>query len=284
MSHTVEQVLIEHNIPYRHSGRDLVTKCFNPDHDDANPSFRIDRFSGISHCFACGYKMNLFKFFGLASDNVSVRIAGLKDKLQALAKDTNGLDPLEGTIPFNKVYRDISSQTLKEFGAFKTNAIKELEDRIIFPIKDVRGKVMAYVGRSLIINSGKDRYKIYPPNCSLTIYPTKLPNKPYSIILVEGIFDLLNVWDKGLTNTVCTFGTDGLMNNTAEKLVPFKAAGVGKIYIMYDADDAGRTAAAKLLPLLEEAGFLAEVIDLPDDSDPGVLDQETVNQIREATK
>lgn len=280
---TVEQLLVDHSIAYRISGKDFVTTCFNPDHNDNNPSFRIDRFTGIAHCFSCGYKTNIFKFYNVGSNNHSVRVAKLKEKLRVLNENTNGLPVLEGTIPFNGVHRGISSQTLKEFGAFKTTKVAGLEDRIIFPITDVRDKVTAYVGRHLLPN-GEPRYKTHPSGCILQPYPSKFTDKPYSIVLVEGIFDLLNVWDKGLKNVVCTFGTDGLQNNTAEKLLPYKIAGVYKVFIMYDGDEPGQKAAEKLKPLIEEAGFQVEIINLPEDTDPGNLCQDDVNGIIEYTK
>lgn len=280
---TVETLLIEHNIAYRNSGKDFVTTCFNLEHNDSNPSFRIDRFTGVAHCFSCGFKTNIFKFYGVSSNNASVRVAKLKEKLRVLNENTKGLEPLEGTIPFNGVHRNISSQTLRHFGAFKTDKVTGMEDRIIFPIKDVRDKVTAYVGRHLI-HSNKVRYMTYPPNCILSLYPTRLAEKFHSIILVEGLFDMLNLWDKGIHNVVCTFGTDGLLNNTAEKLLPYKAAGVSKIFIMYDGDEPGQKAATKLLPLIEGCGFMVENIGLPEDTDPGDMDQELVNQMKEYTK
>ncbi len=280
---TVEQLLLDHGIAYKISGKDFVTTCFNPEHNDSNPSFRIDRFTGVSHCFSCGYKTNIFKFYNVGSNNHSVRVAKLKEKLRVLNENTNGLNTLEGTIPFNGVHRGISSQTLKEFGAFKTSKVSGMEDRIIFPILDIRDKVTAYVGRHVLPN-GEPRYKTYPSGCVLQPYPSKFVERHYSIVLVEGIFDLLNVWDKGLKNVVCTFGTDGLQNNTAEKLLPYKIVGITKVFIMYDGDEPGQKAAEKLKPLIEEAGFIVEIINLPDDSDPGNLCQDDVNGIIEYTK
>lgn len=280
---TVEGLLIQNKIAYRNSGKDFVTSCFNPEHNDSNPSFRIDRFTGVAHCFSCGFRTNLFKFYGVSSNNSSVRVAKLKEKLRVLSENTNGLEPLEGTIPFNGVHRNISSQTLKHFNAFKTDKVTGMEDRIIFPIRDVRDKVTAYVGRHLMQNN-KIRYMTYPPNCILSLYPTKLPEKYYSIVLVEGLFDMLNLWDKGVNNVVCTFGTDGLSSHTAEKLLPYKAAGVSKVFILYDGDEPGINAAKKIKPLIEEAGFEVEIINLPEDTDPGDLDQENVESIKAYTQ
>jgi DNA primase len=50
---------------------------------------------------------------------------------------------------------------------------------------------------------------------------------------------------------------------------------------MFDGDEAGRKAAQTLKPLIEEDGFVVEIVNLNDDTDPGELDQDDVNSIRE---
>ena len=92
---------------------------------------------------------------------------------------------------------------------------------------------------------------------------------------------MLNLYDKGLENVICCFGTNTLQNNTKSKLLPFKAQGVTHVYIMFDGDEAGQKAAKLLKPLIEECGFIVEIIDLPDGVDPGELDQFNVQSIAE---
>jgi DNA primase len=265
------------------SGRDYVTQCFNPDHNDSNPSFRIDRATGIAHCFSCGFKTNIFKYYGLLTNNVSVRVAKLKEKLNALKESTNGLDPLEGAKPINRSFRNVSAQTLRFFKAFETDQVEKMMDRIVFPITDVRGKTMCYVGRHTMSN-GNPRYVNYPSGVSIPLFPARFQDKYRTIVLVEGIFDMLNCYDKGLRNTVCTFGTSKLLNETKEKMLSYKVMGIEKVFILYDGDEAGREAAKKIKPLIEEAGFLTEIIDLPEGQDPGVITQEDVNSLIEYTK
>ena len=53
---------------------------------------------------------------------------------------------------------------------------------------------------------------------------------------------MLNLFDKGMENAVCCFGTNTLQNNTKQKLLPFRAQGVTHIYILFDGDDAGTKA------------------------------------------
>jgi DNA primase len=77
------------------------------------------------------------------------------------------------------------------------------------------------------------------------------------------------------------FGTNTLQNNTAQKLLAFKAQGVTHVYLMFDGDEAGEKAMFNLKPLIEECGFIVENINLPDGTDPGELSQEDVDSTRE---
>lgn len=279
MSDPVLELLKDKGISFTISGKDYVTKCLNPEHTDTNPSFRIDRVTGICHCFSCGFKANIFKHFGILTNNVSIRVAKIKEKLKALQISTNGLDDLEGTVPFTRVFRGISAATLKHFGAFSTDKVSVMEDRIVFPIKDVRDKTVCFVGRHTMSN-GNPRYQNFPTGSTIPMFPAKFDARYSSMVIVEGIFDMLNVYDKGVHNVVCTFGTSGLNNNVSEKLLSYKVLGIEKIFILYDGDNPGREAAIKIKPLIEEAGFNCEIINLPADMDPGIIDQSFVDSIK----
>jgi DNA primase len=51
--------------------------------------------------------------------------------------------------------------------------------------------------------------------------------------------------------------------------------------LLFDGDEAGSSAAKALKPLLEAEGFVVEIIELPDGTDPGDLDAENVRSIAE---
>ena len=187
-----------------------------------------------------------------------------------------GLDLPEGYTPFREDYRDISSDTYKHFGAFTTYLDPKLQERIVFPIKDTKDKILVYIGRSTSQDSEKARYLVHPQNSEVPVFPMKF-DKPYkSVVLVEGIFDLLNLYDKNIKNVACCFGTNTLHKNTALKLLPFKVQGIRKVYILFDGDAAGRKAAETLKPLIELEDFEVEILDLPDGEDPGSLDRENI--------
>ena len=278
MSDPVLELIQKHNLGYQVSGRDYLTHCLNPDHQDTNPSFRIDRVTGVAHCFSCGFKTNLFKYYGVFTNPVPLKIAQLKEKLLELKTNSLGLELPEGYTPWTKSFRGVSAQTLKHFGAFYTTQVEKLADRIIFPVTDITGKTVAFVGRHTM-SQGNPRYINYPSKVTLPVFPSHLPPGYTSVVLVEGIFDMLNLYDHGLHNSVCVFGTNTLQNNIKTKLMPFKAQGVTHIYILFDGDDAGRKAAIALKPLIEAENFVAETLDLPDGTDPGEIDHDYVSQI-----
>jgi DNA primase len=281
MSDPVQDLLQKQQIQYQISGRDFLVRCLNPDHDDGNPSCRIDRLTGVTHCFSCGFKTNIFKHFGITSAIVGVKIAKLKQKLRDLNINFNGVEFPEEQVPFSKPFRGISTQTLKEFGAFYTTSQDEkLCDRIWFPIRDIRGKTSVYVGRHTM-SLGNPRYLNYPTGVTMPIYPEFFKESHSSAVLVEGIFDMLNLYDKGLRNVCCTFGTSTLFKELELKLLTLKTQGIVKIYLMYDGDVAGQEAMDKLQPIIEEAGYIVEKIVLEDDVDPGELSQEYVDSIKE---
>lgn len=279
MSDPVLEILNKNGLSFSVSGRDYLIKCLNPDHEDTNPSFRVDRFSGIAHCFSCGFKTNIFKYFGVFTNPVPLRIMNLKKKLQQLSTSREQELP-QGYTPWTKPFRGISAQTLKYFEAFYTNQVEKLQDRIVFPIKDITNKIQVFVGRHTLSN-GNPRYLNYPSGVEMPLYPSYLQQPQKSILLVEGIFDMLNLYDKGLKNSVCCFGTNTLQNSTKEKLLPFKAQGVTHVYILFDGDEAGEKAAKQLKPVLEQDEFIVEIIKLPDNVDPGELDQIEVSSIKE---
>lgn len=283
MADPVVDLLAKQGIPYNISGKDYLIRCLNTEHNDSNPSCRVDKVSGIAHCFSCGWKGNLFKFFGIFTNNTPIKVAKLKEKIAALKASTDGLDVLEGSAPWLTTYRNISVATLKTFGAFQTSKIEKLLDRIVFPIKDITGKTVVYVGRHTLSNAGV-RYLNYPSGVEMPIFPASVQKGSKTLVLVEGLFDMLKCYDYGMRNVVSTFGTNTLQKDLKIKMLPYKAQGVEKIFILFDGDEAGAKAAKFLQPLLEEESFLVEIITLPDGVDPGDMSREDALSILEYTK
>lgn len=280
MSNHIYELLISKGHKVRASGQDYLIHCLNPEHEDRNPSLRIDVNTGKFRCPVCGFSGNILKYYNILTTTASVRVSMLMSKISALKDTLTGLQFPAGTVMYKNSFRGISTKTLQKFEAFYTTSVQDMDDRIIFPIRNVLGKIQCFIGRHTMSDSGA-KYKVFPSNASLNCYPITIDSsKPY-IILVEGLFDLLNLYDKGMSNVVCTFGVDFLFKNTDNKLLPYRVQGISTIFIMYDADNAGNVAAKKLEPILLENLYNVEIINLPNGSDPGILTDDEVKYYME---
>lgn len=270
----VIDLLNDRQIRYKEAGKDYQIVCINPEHDDSNPSMRVDKVTGVFHCFSCGHKGNLFREFGAEPDWADIRIAKLQDKIREMLSDKNLTMPLDA-VPFCRDYRGISANTYMQVNAFTSNAEEEFKDRIIFPIYDIRGNIKVFMGRALHSDVAS-KYLFYPQHVTPPLFPAHPEIWKNSVILVEGIFDALNMMDKGCYNVLSAFGTHSLLKTYKQKLSHFKIMGVNKFYIMFDGDKAGQAAGKQLEDVLNSNGFNAETIELPSDMDPGDLSQEDI--------
>ena len=268
-------LLSERNIDFSVKGQDAIISCLNPEHDDSNPSLRVDKVTGIMHCFSCGFSGNLFTHFGAPESPLEVRIHRLKDKIAKSKAQTVGIQLPEDRIEWKGgSFRNISEETLKIWQAFTWN-VPKFEGRIIFPIRDITGKTVALLGRK--ISGMTDKYYIYPQGVEMPFCPAKVKPINNRVILVEGIFDALNLWDHGLRNTVCCFGTQQM---NWVKLSLLKLQGVQGIDIMYDGDEAGQTAAETLKGVAEKMEMGVQIINLPPGQDPGDFNVDMVKRLK----
>tara|TARA_R100001460_G_scaffold41467_1_gene77136 strand:- start:2749 stop:3588 length:840 start_codon:yes stop_codon:yes gene_type:complete len=272
-----EELLREKGIQYRLSGKDAIISCLNPEHDDTNPSMRVDKITGIFHCFSCGYKGNLFSYFGAPASPLEVKMHRIKEKVNKVKSETVGIQlPKDRVMWKGGGLRNISEETLAIWDAFTWN-VPQFENRIIFPIRDIRGKTVALIGRSLD-DFSQMKYYIYPNGAEMPFCPAKVKPIQNRVILVEGIFDALNLWDKGLKNTVCTFGTQQV---NWVKLSLLKLQGVQGLDIMFDGDEAGVKAAEQAKGLAEKLELSARVVKLRDNVDPGNLTKPEIERLKE---
>lgn len=275
---TVEELLVKKNIVFTYSGHDYLIRCLNPEHEDRSPSCRVDKLSGVFHCFSCSFKGNLFTLFSIPRDVVSEKVNRLLKKIDDIRLATNGLEIPPGSLAFAREYRGISAETFKAFDTFLNTT--NFEGRIAFPIRDVTGRIAAFHTRTLR-GSPKDKYRNYPEGVPLFPFPQVITPLEGSIILVEGMFDMLNLYDKGLTNVACTFGTNTLTEKRiVQNLQNYKLQGVQKIYVLFDGDNAGRAASKKLTETIKSnTVFDTEEIFL-DEQDPGALTLDEVRNLK----
>jgi DNA primase len=267
----VEELLIQKKIPYIPKGKDFVVRCLNPEHDDSNPSMRIDQIDGRFNCFSCEFKGNLFSFFGEKASGLQLKRDILTKKIQEKRAENVGLTFPKDYLPYVGNWRNISPKTYKTFEAFE-HVGKDYVSRINFPIRDISGKIVAFQGRHT--SGGTPKYKFTPPGAKLPLFPQVSPRLG-EIILVEGIYDVINLHDKGMTNVCCCFGTN---NINEDKLLMLSMKGATKIGIFFDGDDAGQKAAENVKVMCEKVGLVARNIFMKE-LDPGALTETQVRKL-----
>lgn len=279
----VKDLLVEKNIEFKSRGKDYVVRCLSPDHEDIHPSLKIDKISGIFQCWSCGFSGDIFSYFNINKKKfIDIKVQEVIEKIRKLIATKSQTIPLDA-VPFTSDYRNIKGTTFKHFKAFISDSL--MEGRIIFPIYDINDNLVVFQGR-YIYSDLDPKYKNDPPDTPFPLYPAIVKPIKGSIILVEGLFDAINLYDKGLTNVVCTFGTvfgtvkkDEKRRKNIDRLLPYKYQGVDTVYIMFDGDDPGKKAATNLKEYISSI-FFTETIDLPEHLDPGKLSQEQINKLR----
>jgi len=268
----VEELLQEKDIYFIPKGNDLLVGCLSPEHSDRSPSMRIDRITGIFHCFSCGFKGNLFNLYGEIGSPLQARRELLRRKIQEKMSSSVGMSLPTGSVPYTGSWRGLQPDTYRKFEAFQHHDPSYV-GRIVFPVKDISGKIVAFNGRHT--SGAVPKYMITPAGAKMPLYP-KVTGIKNAVILVEGIYDMLNLHDKGLTNAVCCFGTN---NISVEKLSMLSMQGIAQIDIFFDGDDAGQKAVEKVKEMCEKASLLSRNVHLSG-TDPGALSKPQIEKLK----
>ena len=140
-------------------------------------------------------------------------------------------------------------------------------NRVMFPVIDVSGNVIAFGGR--VMDDSKPKYlnssdtPVFKKSRNLFALNFARQACAESIILCEGYMDVIALHAAGITNAVATLGT-AITSEQARLLSRYTK----KVIISYDADEAGRKAAQRALGLLEEVGLEVSVLSMPGAKDP----------------
>ncbi len=141
--------------------------------------------------------------------------------------------------------------------------------RVIFPIRDLSGRVVAFGGRAL--DDSEPKYLNSPETPAYVkgehLYGMDVAREAIRregfAILVEGYLDLIALHQAGFENVVASLGT--ALTASQVKLL---ARTSERVVVSYDGDAAGMSAAAKSLDLFLERGFDVRVAELPNGKDP----------------
>lgn len=224
-----------------------------------------DKSKAVSYLKERGVSGEIARDFGLGYapsgwDNV-LNSVGTDDKLQrSLLK--------AGLI----IERNQDKSSNEERESKERNYYDRFRERIIFPIRDSRGRTIAFGGR--VLNDEKPKYLNSPETAVFHkgselygLYEAKKSGEKFSkLLLVEGYMDVIALAQMGIRNAVATLGTA-----TSARHLTRMFRQVSEVIFCFDGDDAGSAAAWRALettlPLMED-GRQVKFLFLPSGADP----------------
>ena len=177
---------------------------------------------------------------------------------------------------FNELYQHLKQKGFTDQEILASSLVNQNQNgrfidrfrhRFMFPIQDVRGRVIAFGGR--VLDDSKPKYINSPENIVYSkgrhlygLYQAK-KNPMKKIIIVEGYMDAVSLHQRGITNAVASLGTaltenqGHLLKNNAEQII-----------IGYDADGAGQAATMRGLEILQNMGCDIRILQIEGAKDP----------------
>ncbi|WP_294096669.1 DNA primase [Proteiniclasticum sp.] len=150
----------------------------------------------------------------------------------------------------------------------KGKVYDRFRNRIIFPVFDIRGRVIAFGAR--VLDDTKPKYLNSPEtpiyNKGTHLYGlnfAKKNSKETSLIMVEGYMDLISLSQAGIQNVVASLGT--ALTKIQGRLLRRNSE---EVYICYDADTAGQKATVRGLEILQAEGVKVKVVQISKGKDP----------------
>ena len=273
----IKEILTTKGIVFKNTNNpyEILIQCTSGEHSDTNASLSYNLDKDIFNCWSCGFRGGSTKFLAsigvtevLDSDSKQpYKIRKLKDKI-ANKLDINTIKLPDDRIMVTDTFKGVLPKTLKEFEIFTTEKLG-LSEYICIPVYQF-GKLKFIEGRLQLGVERKPKYNRKPEKSATAdcLFPLdKIGNVNY-VILVEGIFDMINMWQHGFTNTLCIFGSGTFSN---KKIALLDRMGVTRVDILMDPDAAGQKAAKRIEELLDKQDIFSRNIILPSGLDPGDL-------------
>lgn len=170
---------------------------------------------------------------------------------------------------FKKIGYNMEDVVLADL-AFKSRSghyVDRFRNRLMFPIIDVRGNVVAFGARTM----GNDIPKyintsdtpVFKKSSNLFALNFAKKSGKNSLILTEGYMDVITLHQAGFTNAVAGLGTALTTNQV--KLI---ARNAEEVIVSYDSDEPGKKAAAKAIEMLKNNSVAVKVVTIPKAKDP----------------
>ena len=146
--------------------------------------------------------------------------------------------------------------------------IDRYRNRLMFPICDARGKVIAFGGR--VLDDSKPKYINSPENVAYSkgrnlfgLNVAKKQGHLKQLLIVEGYMDVISLHQRGITNVVAPLGTaltqqqGWLLRKNADQII-----------LSFDSDEAGLNAKIRALDILQDMGCDIRILQMEGAKDP----------------
>lgn len=146
----------------------------------------------------------------------------------------------------------------------------KFRNRLMIPILDVKGKVIAFGGR--VLDDSKPKYINSPESLvyskgrnlfGLNVAVKNVHGRLDKLLIVEGYMDAISLYQRGITNVVASLGT-ALTDNQGQLL----RRHCDQVILGYDADGAGQTAIMRGIGIMQSMGVDIRVLQISGAKDP----------------
>lgn len=179
---------------------------------------------------------------------------------------------------FDELYQELKKQNFKEKEILESGLVRKNEkgtyydfyrERLIIPICDVRGRVIAFGGRILIKDNKQPKYINSPENVVYSkgrhLFGLNVAKKGdiKKLLIVEGYMDVISLHQRGVTNVVGALGTalteqqGWLLRRSSEQII-----------LGFDSDSAGQNAIERSIGILQNMGCDMRVLQMEGAKDP----------------
>lgn len=224
------------------------------------------------------YKVNEFtaEFYHQNLYKPQAKIAQEYVKKRQLSNETLKSFKIGFSGKFDELYRELKKQGFQEREILESGLVNKNDrgqyidryrNRLMFPICDARGKVIAFGGR--VLDDSKPKYINSPENVVYSkgrnLFGLNVAKKGNlkRILIVEGYMDVISLHQRGITNVVAPLGTalteqqGWLLRKNAEQIV-----------LSFDSDEAGLKAKLRALDILQNMGCDLRVLQIEGAKDP----------------
>ena len=177
---------------------------------------------------------------------------------------------------FDELYKELKKQGFEEKEILESGLVNKNDrgqyidryrNRLMFPICDVRGRVIAFGGR--VLDDSKPKYINSPENVVYSkgrhLFGLNVAKKgdTKKLLIVEGYMDVISLHQRGITNVVAPLGTalteqqGWLLRKNAEQII-----------LSFDSDEAGLQAKLRALEILQNMGCDLRVLQMEGAKDP----------------